>query len=313
MVCKQCTAPISDTAKFCPKCGAKTEAAVPSSSEGNARKCPQCQTAYPLGTKFCKKDGTPLQPQVAVTASHPTEKEATKEAPKPEPIVQTPIEMPKPASVTSTVPPKPEFKKTEAPSQPTPAFPQESKSSKKGLLVAVAAIVILAASGVAGYFFFMNKKDGGAQTETKEVVSSKSVEAPAQKIEEKAASQTDEGKNVNKTASQPAPAASQKPQHEQKGKDYVASYTKSQPKAPSGTAHDKRQGGPNLSLSEQISLINKDLIAAGFIDNAKAREKDGSIIIKGAVRSVIEKERILGIVAKYTRNYKDSIFIINVE
>jgi len=58
MICEKCKTAIPDTSKFCPKCGAKVEAAKP---EPFAKKCPACGAGYPINVKFCKKDGTLLQ------------------------------------------------------------------------------------------------------------------------------------------------------------------------------------------------------------------------------------------------------------
>jgi osmotically-inducible protein OsmY/ribosomal protein L40E len=72
MICEKCRANISDTAKFCPKCGTKVEIAKAQIVEQKLAEkheekqvdmviCPKCGTANPLTANFCKKDGTPLQ------------------------------------------------------------------------------------------------------------------------------------------------------------------------------------------------------------------------------------------------------------
>lgn len=58
MVCPKCNSAISDTAKFCPKCGEKFDR---HENAGDTIICPECKTAYPATTRFCKKDGAQLQ------------------------------------------------------------------------------------------------------------------------------------------------------------------------------------------------------------------------------------------------------------
>jgi predicted RNA-binding Zn-ribbon protein involved in translation (DUF1610 family) len=88
MICKNCNTTIADTAKFCPKCGAKAEK---SENIEETIQCPICGSAYPKATKFCKKDGTPLQQTFpAAEAKKPEIKEEVKKEPiiKPETTAQ---------------------------------------------------------------------------------------------------------------------------------------------------------------------------------------------------------------------------------
>jgi osmotically-inducible protein OsmY/predicted RNA-binding Zn-ribbon protein involved in translation (DUF1610 family) len=64
--------------------------------------CPKCGTPYPLTAKFCKKDGTPLQPQVEIKKPEVKEKEIKPEETV-EPKLETPIEV-----KTEEKPPEPE-------------------------------------------------------------------------------------------------------------------------------------------------------------------------------------------------------------
>jgi len=59
MICDKCKTEISDTVKFCPKCGNKIELKKP--QENQVIKCPQCGTDNPATAKFCKEDGCNLQ------------------------------------------------------------------------------------------------------------------------------------------------------------------------------------------------------------------------------------------------------------
>lgn len=83
MICKKCGANIPDTAKFCPKCGAKVEIAK---VEG-AKICPKCGASYPITAKFCRNDGTPLE-EAPIPATEIKEPEAPEEEIKPEPSVE---------------------------------------------------------------------------------------------------------------------------------------------------------------------------------------------------------------------------------
>ena len=88
MICKKCKANIPDTAKFCPKCGAKVEFIIKEKSS-NMIICPKCGTPNSPTAKFCKKDGTPLKEQfVKVTPKPEVEK-----------ITPTKIEVRKPSRV----------------------------------------------------------------------------------------------------------------------------------------------------------------------------------------------------------------------
>jgi len=87
MICKNCNNSIPDTAKFCPKCGAKveiTERPVEVQKPTDVLLCPKCGTSYPLTAKFCKNDGTPLQrvspPMTEIKKPEVTEKEIKPEA-----------------------------------------------------------------------------------------------------------------------------------------------------------------------------------------------------------------------------------------
>lgn len=77
MICIKCKTNISDTAKFCPKCGVKVEIA----KAEDVVICPKCGTPNPLTAKFCKKDGTPLREEIKSS-------ETMKEYIKPERIIK---------------------------------------------------------------------------------------------------------------------------------------------------------------------------------------------------------------------------------
>lgn len=61
MICVKCGTDISDSAKFCPRCGFKNT--LSSTEEVALKICPQCGTENPASAKFCKTDGTPLTSQ----------------------------------------------------------------------------------------------------------------------------------------------------------------------------------------------------------------------------------------------------------
>lgn len=103
MLCSACNATIADSAKFCPKCGARAEAPT---AEVDSKQCPQCGTDNPVNAKFCKKDGYRLDLEVAKTenlakplASVPTA-QVSSESIAPE----TPPPNPTPASDTVICP-----------------------------------------------------------------------------------------------------------------------------------------------------------------------------------------------------------------
>jgi osmotically-inducible protein OsmY/ribosomal protein L40E len=76
MICQKCNATISDSAKFCPRCGTKVEMAK--TQTALTKKCPTCGTENPLSAKFCKVDGYNFQQ----AAEKPAEKPAEPEKPK---------------------------------------------------------------------------------------------------------------------------------------------------------------------------------------------------------------------------------------
>lgn len=55
MLCHSCKSEISDSAKFCPKCGVAPKPAIPTISP--TKRCPKCGTENLIGAKFCKTDG----------------------------------------------------------------------------------------------------------------------------------------------------------------------------------------------------------------------------------------------------------------
>jgi ribosomal protein L40E len=67
MICRNCGNEIPDTAKFCPKCGAKVE--IEKTPEPKVQEdvviCRRCGESNPLTAKFCKKCGAPLKENVA--------------------------------------------------------------------------------------------------------------------------------------------------------------------------------------------------------------------------------------------------------
>ncbi|MGQ9619129.1 MAG: zinc-ribbon domain-containing protein [Candidatus Aminicenantia bacterium] len=116
MICETCKATIPDTAKFCPRCGAKVEI---------VKKCPSCGAEYPVTAKFCKKDGTPL-----------------KEGIKPSVSVERKINPEVAARPKIEVAPKVEVKKEEA-----------KRPSKAWIWIAVCELVLIIA-GVGSYLYF---------------------------------------------------------------------------------------------------------------------------------------------------------------
>jgi len=67
MICKNCGSEISDTAKFCPKCGAKVEfeKQLKPKIQRDVIICKNCGEINPSIAKFCKKCGTPLKEKIA--------------------------------------------------------------------------------------------------------------------------------------------------------------------------------------------------------------------------------------------------------
>lgn len=102
MICIKCKTNIPDTAKFCPKCGAKVEMAMTQ----DIILCPKCRTSYPFTAKFCRKDGTPLQ-KVSPSVTEIKKPEVTEKEIKPEAIVEHKLEVPMEVK-TEEKPPKPE-------------------------------------------------------------------------------------------------------------------------------------------------------------------------------------------------------------
>ena len=75
MVCVRCKAVISNTSKFCPKCGDKVELCL-SEKVGGMVKCPQCGTENAATAKFCKVDGIPLPQAATILEIEPEKPEA---------------------------------------------------------------------------------------------------------------------------------------------------------------------------------------------------------------------------------------------
>jgi ribosomal protein L40E len=67
MICKKCGNEIPDTAKFCPKCGAKVEIEkTPEPKiQGDIVICRRCGESNSLTARFCKRCGAPLKEKVA--------------------------------------------------------------------------------------------------------------------------------------------------------------------------------------------------------------------------------------------------------
>ena len=57
MICKKCAATMPDTAKFCPKCGVRTEEAANRPTGSPMKACPRCGAENPEDAKFCRADG----------------------------------------------------------------------------------------------------------------------------------------------------------------------------------------------------------------------------------------------------------------
>jgi ribosomal protein L40E len=67
MICRNCGSEIPDTAKFCPKCGAKVEMEkTPEPKiQGDIVICRRCGESNFLTARFCKRCGAPLKEKVA--------------------------------------------------------------------------------------------------------------------------------------------------------------------------------------------------------------------------------------------------------
>ncbi|MDA8089859.1 MAG: BON domain-containing protein [Desulfobacteraceae bacterium] len=76
MICEKCNTSIPDTAKFCPKCGAKVEMAK---ADAMTKKCPSCGAENPVTAKFCKADGYNFQQAEEKPAVGPVEISAPKD------------------------------------------------------------------------------------------------------------------------------------------------------------------------------------------------------------------------------------------
>ena len=61
MICNKCNKEILDTAKFCPKCGAKVtdtvDVILDAVPESQVKTCPVCEAENSLSAKFCRVDG----------------------------------------------------------------------------------------------------------------------------------------------------------------------------------------------------------------------------------------------------------------
>lgn len=68
MECKNCNNPLKPNAKFCGKCGTKTEAASAPAASSNGNTCADCGNTLKPNAKFCGKCGKPQQ----ATASTPS-------------------------------------------------------------------------------------------------------------------------------------------------------------------------------------------------------------------------------------------------
>ena len=72
-----CSADISDTAKFCPKCGIKIESEKV--EDIGKKKCPSCGAKNLVSAKFCKNDGYNFQQVEERSVEKPTETEKQKD------------------------------------------------------------------------------------------------------------------------------------------------------------------------------------------------------------------------------------------
>lgn len=73
MFCRSCGTPLSDGAKFCPKCGMQTSKTAQSTAQKAAQPsvCPQCGAPLSATAKFCPKCGTDVLKNAQSTAQQP--------------------------------------------------------------------------------------------------------------------------------------------------------------------------------------------------------------------------------------------------
>lgn len=144
MNCPKCGNVLSDSAKFCGKCGTSIELA----QETQATPCIHCGKSLKPGAKFCGHCGNS---QAAVPAPTP--------APQPEPVpVIQPVAQPQVAKPEQPVSPTPSY---EQPTRQSPIANQES-SVKKIVLGGVGFVITAAVLGGCWWFYSQHEKEQAA-------------------------------------------------------------------------------------------------------------------------------------------------------
>lgn len=163
MICEKCKASISETAKFCPKCGAKVEIAK---AEVLTKKCPSCGVENPISAKFCKVDGYNFQQ----TEGRPAE-EIKPEIEKPKDVILCPrCGAPNPltakfckkdgAPLREEIKPSEVVKEYIKPERIIEKKPKEiatSKARRIPIRIAISLLIIIILVGAGSYLYFFKK------------------------------------------------------------------------------------------------------------------------------------------------------------
>ncbi|WP_028895468.1 BON domain-containing protein [Syntrophorhabdus aromaticivorans] len=165
MICDKCGTNVTDTAKFCPKCGNR----VVMSQHAKASQtviCPQCGTENPLTAKFCRKDGYSLEQARTVTPADgntvsealicPTCGTANTSTAKFCKKDGTPLGTADFHDTKSTmgVPQAPFSEEKKLSTQPTSTGPETQNKKTKKWLWLILIIVILLSGGAGGYLYY---------------------------------------------------------------------------------------------------------------------------------------------------------------
>ncbi len=359
MICKRCKSTIPDTAKFCPKCGAKvevTEAFVEVQKQG-MNICPKCGTLYPLSAKFCKNDGTPLQ-SISPTTAEAKKPEVMEEEVKTREVIICP-------KCKTTYPITAKFcrkdgtplKKEIATERVIEKKPKEvalPKARKTPVWIALSAFIIIF-FGAVSYLYFSGKigKKPAEITAVPNVTkppqtmkASEKVEKPTapQKLETEVVSPQeptsepfkpsidieeieielnsalrDKGLiNVYAEVSEDLTATLKGTVNDPRDKEYAIIVAKKFRELKEIRDNIRVATSPSEEMQERIKIpvskveIQKALRDAGFVDIEVEVEEDFTVNLKGSVKSIEEKERILKVVKgiKGVKKIKDMIFVI---